>query len=66
MDEQALIAAGRGHHVALLAELDGLATEVSEGAGTRSDDASAQADAGRTALLVIAVLGVAGTLVAGG
>ena len=64
--EQELIAASEAHHGALLADLDALAAEVRASAGTRSDDASAQATAGQTTLLVIGILGVAGTLLAGG
>ncbi len=63
--EQDLIAASEGHHGALLAELDAFADDVQAGAAARSDDATDQASAGQTTLLVVAVLGAVVTLILG-
>ena len=63
--ERDLIAASEAHHGALLAALDAFADDVQAGAGARSDDATDQASAGQTTLLVVAVLGAVVTLILG-
>ncbi len=64
--EQELIAASEEIHSTLLGELDALAGEVRERASAQPGDSAGTARAGRIALLVIGIAGVAGMLAAGG